>query len=249
MVAHCGDGDGRGAACSLHLGEIELGQEPGDAYTKHCKEQASLLLRNWKIGASTLFLSLSVCYHAAFLAEISLEGSGDHVSITEQHTEETLCLAHIYALAAMAGVNHSVKVHDYGVDGQFTPVVHRDNRRVDSGFPLDFQAKATVDWELVGDEIRYDLEAKNYNDIATRTPAETTIILILLCLPKNRTDWHSATCSETVLRHCCYWHKMSGEPTTNDTTTRIFIPRDQLLTPFVLNNLLAAERMRRVNQI
>lgn len=41
--------------------------------------------------------------------------------ITVQHTEESLCLAHIYAVAGMAGVNFSVKyIYDYGVDGQFS---------------------------------------------------------------------------------------------------------------------------------
>ena len=65
--------------------------------------------------------------------------------ITEQHTEESLCLAHIYALAGVAGVNYGIrKGYDYGVDGQFNEVITRGTRRVDSGFPLDFQAKATI---------------------------------------------------------------------------------------------------------
>lgn len=170
------------------------------------------------------------------------------MSITEQHTEETLCFAHIFALAGIAGVNYSANRYDYGVDGHFVPVVTRDARRVDSGFPLDYQAKATVDWELVGDHIVYDLEAKTYNDLVSRTPAETTIILILLCLPKNRETWHSTSCDETILRHCCYWYAISGEPTSNTSTKRIYIPRENLLTPARLNELLALERARREGQ-
>jgi len=123
--------------------------------------------------------------------------------ITVQHTQESLCMSHIYALAGMAGVNYKVDRYDYGVDGQFTPVTVRGNRRVNSGFPLDFQAKASFDWERRNGCIVYDLEAKNYNDIASRTPEETTLILILLCLPRDRAEWHVAEEAGTTLKHCC----------------------------------------------
>jgi Domain of unknown function (DUF4365) len=126
--------------------------------------------------------------------------------ITEQHTEESLCFAHIYALAGIAGVNYTANRYDYGVDGRFTLVTNRGSRRVNTGFDLDYQAKATVNWELVDGNILYDLEAKTYNDFVSRTPAEATMILILLCLPKERNAWHGTSCDETILRHCCYWH-------------------------------------------
>mgnify|MGYP005821389005 CR=1 FL=1 len=170
--------------------------------------------------------------------------------ITEQHTEESLCLAHIYALAGVAGVNYGIrKVYDYGVDGQFNTVVSRGNRKVDSGFPLDFQAKATVDWELSDGHIVYDLEAKTYNDMVERSEAETTLMLILLCLPRNRAAWHGTSTQETIMRHCCYWHILEGGVTSNTSTKRIFIPQSQVLTPDVLNQLLAAERLRREGQL
>jgi len=168
--------------------------------------------------------------------------------ITVQHTQESLCMSHIYALAGMAGVNYKVDRYDYGVDGQFTPVTVRGNRRVNSGFPLDFQAKASFDWECRNGCIVYDLEAKNYNDIASRTPEETTLILILLCLPRDRAEWHASEEAGTTLKQCCYWHSFTGPTTENDTRKRIFIPVENRLTPEVLNDLLAKERARRQNQ-
>jgi Domain of unknown function (DUF4365) len=169
--------------------------------------------------------------------------------ITVQHTQESLCLAHIYAVAGIAGVNYAIKkIYDYGVDGQFSAVVRRGDRLVDSGYPLDFQAKATINWTLTDQHIVYDLEAKTYNDIVSRTPSETTLLLILLCLPKVQTDWHGTSCEETILRHCCYWHILTGEPTSNTTTKTIYIPAANLLTPTSLNNLLSLERARRLNQ-
>ncbi len=169
------------------------------------------------------------------------------MSITVQHTQENLCRAHIQAIAAMAGVNLGMsREQDYGIDGHFDPVVIEDGRRVESGFPLCFQAKATINWERRDECVIYDLEAKSFNDMAKRSPYATTMILVLLCLPREQSDWHSVTMSSTALNHCCYWHVIHDVPTNNTTTKRIQIPEDQLLTPTSLLQLLEIERMRRI---
>ncbi len=172
------------------------------------------------------------------------------MSITIQHTQEKLCFAHIYALAGVAGVNHTTSAHDYGVDGQFTEVKLRPNGgKTNSGYPLDFQAKASIDWELKDDRIVYDLEAKTYDDMVTREPSETTLMLILLCLLKTQAEWHMMTEDATTLRRCCYWHiEPPGPPCGKSSTKRIYIPTNQLLTPDMLRQLLAGERQRRLSQ-
>ena len=171
------------------------------------------------------------------------------VSITVQHTQESLCLAHIYAIAGVAGVNYAIRdVFDYGVDGQFDPVIVRRGRRVVSGHPLAFQAKATINWEVNNGEIVYDLEAKTYDDLVGRTPSEVTMVLILLCMPKEQIDWHRATQDATLLRNGCYWAILQGEPCGNTSTKRIRIPATNLLTPDRLRELMAAEKLRREAQ-
>jgi len=172
------------------------------------------------------------------------------VPITVEHTKENLCAAHVYALSAMAGVAlRGAHVHDYGVDGSFSPVVEREGRRAVSGFPLDFQAKSTVKWEIVDGHVIYDLESKTYNDIVLRTEAETTLILILLCLPRDSEQWHTVAPDCTTLRNCCYWHFFDGEKLDNERSTkRIKIPVPQLLTPTSLLDLMAFERSRRTGQ-
>ena len=110
--------------------------------------------------------------------------------ITEQHQEEALSAAYISACAAKAGCNMAFSQHDYGVDGTLHPVQIHDRRRQQMGFPIDFQAKASIDWELKGEHIVYDLEIKTYNDlIRRRDDGGTPFILILLCLPKDRMRW------------------------------------------------------------
>lgn len=169
------------------------------------------------------------------------------MSITIQHTQENLCRAHIQAVAAIAGVNVWLNPgQDYGVDGQFDPVTIRGNRRVTTGFMLPFQAKATFTWERANGCIVYDLEAKAFNDMVMRSQEESTLLLVLLCLPRDASDWHFVDHNSTIISHCCYWHVLDGDITTNTSTKRIYIPEDQLLNPTALSELLEAERARRL---
>ncbi len=165
--------------------------------------------------------------------------------LTESHTQECLSLAYVHAVTGLAGVNLDGKPrHDYGVDGTFKPVINLNGRRVESGYPVDFQLKSSVNWEYDGDAVIYDLEAKTYNDMVGRAATAIPLILLLLCLPRNSATWLAGTETELILRHCCYWMKLAGEPTDNVTTKRIRIPRSNLLTPAAVLTILATERDR-----
>ncbi len=146
----------------------------------------------------------------------------------------------------MAGLDHGIRdVHDYGVDGQFEEIVIYGAQRTNSGHPLAFQAKATIKWDLVGGDIVYDLEASAYNNMVRRKESAVTLMLILLCLPREKALWHSASHDGTLLRNCCYYHILRGDPVSNTSTKRVFIPITQILTADALNELVVAERMRR----
>jgi hypothetical protein len=168
------------------------------------------------------------------------------VSITAQHIKEQLCNAHLTAIAARAGVNlHLGEGCDYGVDGQFRSVEIDGARRRESGFGIDFQAKASICWMIVGDEIVFDLEAKTYNDLVSRSAAATTFIVVLLCLPRTITEWHHVEHAETVLRNACYWLSISGCQTTNGRKKRVRFPLANLLTASSLQEMIADDRLAR----
>jgi hypothetical protein len=171
--------------------------------------------------------------------------------LTTQHVQEDLSRAYIQAVAARAGVNLSLgtHAHDYGVDGTFHQVsirqrVDRDgvvrDRRINSGFNLEFQCKASKNWNEESDAIAYDLEAKTYNDLIQRASFRnaTPLILILMCLPPDEVDWLAHTEHELLLRKCCYWHRLKGSETGNLDRKRIRIPKLQLLNATAVNELL-----------
>ncbi len=150
-------------------------------------------------------------------------------------------------MAGRAGVNLSAqRVHDYGVDGTFRSIKIVGKRRVETGYAVDFQLKATTQWEHKGSEVVYDLEVKNYNDMVQRDSDAAPCILILLCLPSQEKDWLESDETRMVLQHCCYWVQLHGEPTTNTSTKRIFIPRSNALTAQAIVSILESEHKRRV---
>jgi hypothetical protein len=160
--------------------------------------------------------------------------------LTDQHIAESLSRAYVRAIAGRAGLNLAVREYDYGVDGSFDEVVVRQNRRVESGFSLSFQLKASIQWQLNDTQVVYDLEVKTYNDLILRRSMRTATpcILILLALPSDSMQW--LICEETQLRlqGTCYWEYLSGSPSENRQSVRIRIPRSQRLNPESLLTLM-----------
>ncbi|TXM72169.1 DUF4365 domain-containing protein [Methylobacterium sp. WL12] len=163
--------------------------------------------------------------------------------ISREHTQEALSLAYVHALAGRAGLNIvATPIFDYGIDGYFYPVKMRGRERVETGFPVRFQMKASVDWDYEETNVVYDLEARAHRTIADREPGEVMTILILLCLPRDVNQWLTGSETEMYLRHCCYWYRTSDPPTENSSTRRIRIPRTNLLTPTTLQGIMALAR-------
>ncbi len=171
--------------------------------------------------------------------------------ITVQHTQESLSRAYIHAIAGSAGVNCSIdRAFDYGIDGTFRPVVLRGNRRIENGFPLDYQLKCTVNWEYVNDTLAYDVKSKTYNDLVTRDPEGLGAVLLVLCIPTEQAHWAEFHEDYLTLRRCCYYMVLAGEPVQNEASTkRIFIPRTNVLTAQSLTELLEAERLRKIGGV
>lgn len=164
--------------------------------------------------------------------------------LTENHVMESLSRAYVQAIAGSSGLNLRIEQNtqefDYGVDGTFYPIKRLGSKLVNSGFPIDFQLKATTNWKANSEHIIYDMEADAYNKIVDRNnePKAIPTILILLCLPKNRDEWIENNEDNLLLRKCCYWDKLNGELTEHKQSVRINILRTQQLTTQSLLDLL-----------
>lgn len=168
--------------------------------------------------------------------------------ITVQHTQESLSRAYIHAVSGCAGINCSIdRAFDYGIDGTFRPVALRGTRRIETGFPLDFQLKCTINWEIEDQTIAYSIKSKTYNDLVTRDPDGVGVVLVLLCIPNEPAGWAEFTEEALILRRCCYFHVLTGDPVENENSTKlIYIPRSNVLNATSLQGLLETERERKL---
>ena len=71
--------------------------------------------------------------------------------------QEQLSLAYVRAVIYRSGFNLSrLEVDDHGIDGTIRSYDSRVNQ-------IDFQLKATTDYQISDNEISYDLRVSNYN--------------------------------------------------------------------------------------
>lgn len=165
--------------------------------------------------------------------------------ITLSHRKEALSAAYLQAISAKAGVNVSTRLHDYGVDGEFHSIRNINGHLQESGFSIDYQAKASKNWQIDQSTrtINYNLEGKTFNTMIERNrPGSYSqcLMLVLLCLPSQEDQWLSLSDHQLILRRCCYYHYVRAtDPAPPDSKRVIQIPAANVLTPDALSDLLA----------
>ncbi|KEZ88698.1 hypothetical protein IO99_00520 [Clostridium sulfidigenes] len=159
-------------------------------------------------------------------------------TITEQHIKEGISKEYVKAIAYYTGLNIKEYEYDYGIDGTFSGVKVRDGRIVSNGFNLDFQLKASVNVVEEGDAVKYNLEAKNYNDLVDEETG-TPRILILYKLPRDKETWINVNKDKTIFNCCAWWCYLRGkEPTNNKEKKTIRIPKNQQFDEKSLKQLM-----------
>ncbi|MCM3175926.1 DUF4365 domain-containing protein [Paenibacillus sp. MER 99-2] len=160
----------------------------------------------------------------------------------ESHIKEGLSRAYATAVAHRAGMNFSRPDFDYGIDGIFRDIQNINGRYCDSGHNIDIQLKATVNVIREENYIKYDLEAKNYNDLVSESGSPR--MLVLFVLPKDQNEWLRISEKGTILKNCAWWCSLKGmKPTDNSNTVRVSIHKDQVLTEVSLRQLMNKVKM------
>jgi hypothetical protein len=99
---------------------------------------------------------------------------------------------------------------------------------------IDIQLKATTVSGVIdgANDIRYDLEANNYNDMVNRLGGIVPLILILFILPDDQNDWVELTPTELRVRRLAYWFRppYGSAHTHNTATIRVTIPKTNVLS-------------------
>lgn len=145
-------------------------------------------------------------------------------------------LAYIEAVASVCGYQVvEPKVDRDSVDGILMADFGRRPR-------IEFQAKATSQNILSGNQLNFPLDIKNYDDL--RIEAINPRILIVLLMPEKDSEWVQQTQEELCLHYCAYWKSLQGRPdSSNAYTVTVNLPTANVLAREQLIDLMQkAER-------
>ena len=163
---------------------------------------------------------------------------------------DELATAYVQAVAAAAGMTIAVSWQDYGVDGSLSHIVRarkqraRGDKFIPEGFAVEFQLKGTTVATLRNDHILYDLNARNYDLIAGRSPFGTPLYLFLVCFDSEMENWMAIERERLILRASAYWWKRTSPPTINSSKVRIRISVLSRLTSEAVREMLQLSKQR-----
>ncbi len=164
------------------------------------------------------------------------------MGMPENDKKEALGQAYVRAVVAKAGYNIARSDKDFGLDGTIKDIQVRNNRFYETGFGIEYQLKSSSNVYFEDDQIVYDLESNNYNDLATWSGTNPGI-LMLLVLPNDENEWLDFTKDRLKIRRCAWWCSLEGSlPTDNIATKRIRIPQGQVFSPESLEAMMHTVR-------
>jgi hypothetical protein len=145
------------------------------------------------------------------------------------HVQESLSVAYVSAIVARAGyLLWPQPPTEYGTDGLIQRIRHMPSGGFHAtGDGVFIQIKATVNSEIRGRDIVYDMKVEAYNKLSI-WEGDSPCILILCCLPDNIDHWVNHDEEKLILKRCCYWKHITDEPSGNDYEKRIVVPRSQV---------------------
>lgn len=158
--------------------------------------------------------------------------------MTDQQCQEAVSREFLRILAHMNGYKVYEPALDHGVDMTICPVKERiepsgQRRFLDSQMRLDFQIKSTTvaGVEVGPNVIKYDLEAKTFNDLVQRRVEPLPLHLLLVVLNDRLPACVAIDQNQISVVGSAFWFlpEEDEEPTANVSTKRIAIPRANII--------------------
>lgn len=160
-----------------------------------------------------------------------------HALLSSNDREEALSRAYVAAVAAGAGFTTAAPDFDrdsidicLSAGGAMRPNIHA-------------QLKSTINLRIVGEEFKFVLKRKNYEDL--RAPTQVPRILIVLALPRSQSSWLNISAQRLILKKCAYWISLKGQsdlPERQQSAT-VSIPASNIFDVDTLVGLMDKARL------
>lgn len=170
--------------------------------------------------------------------------------MTNEQIKEQLSLHYVGAIISRAGHQIILPQSDFGVDLVIREthqyLINNTRRFLTSGNVVDIQLKCTtlknIEFiEIKGERfVKYDLDAKNYNDLIYRRKLKDTqfldpLALLLVVLSENENEWLQLSFDDKNEQHsmtfngAAYWFYPDKDMalSNNKSSKRITIPAKQ----------------------
>jgi hypothetical protein len=145
--------------------------------------------------------------------------------LTENERKQQLSVAYVHAVAALAGYTCEVQTVDIdSVDLIISASGKVHELSVMRSPRLAVQLKASSSLTPQPDYLAFPLPIKNYNDLREETLVP--LILVVLVLPSDPSQWLEISEECMISRPCAYWVSLLGMPETRNTRkVSIHLPR------------------------
>lgn len=150
--------------------------------------------------------------------------------LTTNDQKERLSLAYVAALAAGGGFTLSVRELDRD---SIDLTVHS---RTSSFAAVGFQLKATSSPDWSDEVLRFQLGAKNFNDL--EASRQTPALLAVMVLPPEPSEWMTVGDSQLTMRRGVWWVSLRGFGPTSQGSRQVSLPKANLLTVESLRELI-----------
>lgn len=156
----------------------------------------------------------------------------------ENLVKEELSRAYIRSIAAINKFSCTKpEIDDDSVDFQIAASAKLTPESILRSPRLEIQLKATIDKPSAKKPITFDMPIKNYNDLRGETDVKRLFVVYIM--PKNIEDWVSHHEEHLITRKTAYWLNIKGYPVVaNKTKVRVHIPRDNVLSPRTLKEIM-----------
>jgi hypothetical protein len=166
--------------------------------------------------------------------------------MTEEQIKEKISNAFVAVVANYNGYKLQVPDDTGGVDFSVTydKIQNRNGktRHIQSGQYVELQLKATEEHRITFEEnyLKYDLEAKTYNDLIERfSDGNAPLVLVLAILPDDKANWAIIGEQNLLMNQKVYYFYPNDamEETQNANTIRISIPLENKIGMEFFQNL------------
>ncbi len=155
--------------------------------------------------------------------------------LTDNQRKAEMSYAYVSALAARAG---------YTLQRGPDPDTDSVDATIRSGSPnrdvIDLQLKTTAVPDEKSDGLHFRLKRKNYNDMVM--PRTVPLLLVVLELPSNESEWMDCTPERLIIRKCGWWLSLAGRDCVDAESRTVVIPRSQRIGSSGLAPLFARDK-------